>query len=82
VLTLSASPAFTGGVRAQAQLNETLLSNAALLVLRPQIVIGMAHEKIRNGRVVDQETTRFLSDGLNDLLRDIAGKTTVADREA
>jgi len=82
VLTLSASPAFTGGVRAQAQLNETLLSNAALLVLRPQIVIGMAHEKIRDGRVVDQETTRFISDGLNDLLRDIAGKTTVADREA
>ncbi|MDN7176447.1 NAD(P)H-dependent oxidoreductase [Caballeronia sp. SEWSISQ10-4 2] len=81
-LTLSASPAFTGGVRAQAQLNETLLSNAAFLVLRPQIVIGMAHEKIRDGRVVDQETTRFLSDGLNDLLRDIAGKTTVADREA
>ncbi|SAL51696.1 NADPH-dependent FMN reductase domain-containing protein [Caballeronia udeis] len=81
VLTLSASPAFTGGVRAQAQLNETLLSNAALLVLRPQIVIGMAHEKIRDGRVVDQETTRFLSDGLNDLLRDIAGKTTVSDRE-
>lgn len=82
VLTLSASPAFTGGVRAQAQLNETLLSNAALLVLRPQIVIGMAHEKIRDGQIVDQETARFLSDGLNDLLRDIASKTTVAGQEA
>jgi chromate reductase, NAD(P)H dehydrogenase (quinone) len=82
VLTLSASPAFTGGVRAQAQLNETLLSNASLLVLRPQIVIGMAHEKVRDGRVVDQETSRFLADGLNDLLRDIASKTTVAGREA
>ncbi|CAE6711150.1 NAD(P)H-dependent FMN reductase [Paraburkholderia aspalathi] len=82
VLTLSASPAFTGGVRAQAQLNETLLSNAALLVLRPQIVIGMVHEKIRDGRVVDQETARFLAEGLNDLLRDIASKATVADQEA
>ena len=82
VLTLSASLAFTGGVRAQAQLNETLLSNAALLVLRPQIVIGMAHEKIRDGRIVDQETARFLAEGLNDLLRDIACKTTVADQEA
>ncbi|CAE6753313.1 NAD(P)H-dependent FMN reductase [Paraburkholderia aspalathi] len=82
VLTLSASPAFTGGVRAQAQLNETLLSNAALLVLRPQIVIGMVHEKIRDGRVVDQETARFISEGLNDLLRDIASKATVADQEA
>ncbi|MFM0180800.1 NAD(P)H-dependent oxidoreductase [Paraburkholderia aspalathi] len=82
VLTLSASPAFTGGVRAQAQLNETLLSNAALLVLRPQIVIGMVHEKIRDGRVVDQETARFIAEGLNDLLRDIASKATVADQEA
>ena len=82
VLTLSASPAFTGGVRAQAQLNETLLSNAALLVLRPQIVIGMVHEKIRDGRVVDQETARFLAEGLNDLLRDIASKATVANQEA
>ena len=82
VLTLSASPAFTGGVRAQAQLNETLLSNAALLVLRPQIVIGTVHEKIRDGRVVDQETARFLAEGLNDLLGDIASKATVADQEA
>ena len=81
VLTLSASPAFTGGVRAQSQLNETLLSNAALLVLRPQIVIGMAHEKVRDGRIIDQATTRALSDGLDDLLRDISGKTTVAGRE-
>ena len=82
VLTLSASPAFTGGVRAQAQLNEALLSNAALLVLRPQIVIGMAHEKVRDGRLVDQETARFLSEGLSDLLRDIASKTTVASQES
>ena len=74
ILTVSASPAFTGGVRAQAQLNDTLLSNAALLVLRPQIVIGMAHEKIRDGQVVDQEVRKFLSDGLNDLLRDIGSK--------
>jgi chromate reductase len=82
VLTLSASPAFTGGVRAQAQLNETLLSNAALLVLRPQIVIGMAHEKMRDGQIIDQETTRFLSDGLNDLLGDIVGKTAAANQQA
>lgn len=82
VLTLSASPAFTGGVRAQAQLNETLLANAALLVLRPQMVIGMAHEKIRDGRLVDEAATRFLAEGLKDLLRDIAGETSVIIQEA
>ena len=82
VLTLSASPAFTGGVRAHAQLNETLLSNAALLVLRPQIVIGMAHEKIRDGRVIDEATIKFLAEGLNDLLRDIASKASVLKQKA
>jgi len=34
------SPASTGGVRAQIQLNETLTAIAALVVLRPQAVIG------------------------------------------
>ena len=40
VLTMTASPAFTGGVRAQQQMNETLASIPARPVLRPQIVIG------------------------------------------
>ena len=82
VLTISASPAVTGGVRAQAQLHETLVSNAALLVLRPQIVIGMAHEKIRDGRIVDEATSKFLTEGLSDLLRDIATKMTVIHQQA
>jgi hypothetical protein len=34
------SPAFTGGVRAQQQMNETLASIPARYVLRPQIVTG------------------------------------------
>jgi chromate reductase len=43
---------FTGGVRAQQQMNETLVSIPARLVLRPQIVIGGVHEKVRDGRLV------------------------------
>jgi chromate reductase len=69
VLTISASPAFTGGVRAQAQLNETLLSNAAKLMLRPQIVIGLVHEKVKDGRLVEPTSLQFVADGLRDLLR-------------
>src|ERR1700742_1577017 len=38
VLTMTASPAFTGGVRAQQQMNETLLSIPARPVLRPPIL--------------------------------------------
>ena len=36
VLTMTASPAFTGGVRAQQQMNETLVSIPGRAVLRPQ----------------------------------------------
>jgi chromate reductase len=68
VLTMTASPAFTGGVRAQQQMNETLASIPARLVLRPQIVIGGVHEKVRDGRLVDEATLRFALAGVDDLL--------------
>jgi chromate reductase len=44
VLTMTASTAFTGGVRARQQMNETLASIPVRLVFRPQIVIGGVHE--------------------------------------
>lgn len=59
VLGISVSPAFTGGVRAQAQLNETLLAIQARVVGGPQVVIGNAAEKFRDGRLVDEATLRF-----------------------
>jgi hypothetical protein len=49
VLTMTASPAFTVGVRAQQQMNETLASIPARPVLRPQIVIGGVHERSATG---------------------------------
>jgi chromate reductase len=71
VLTMTASPAFTGGVRAQQQMNETLASIPARLVLRPQIVIGSVQEKVRDGRLVDEATLRFALAGVDDLLDEI-----------
>src|SRR5260221_1215413 len=49
VLTMTASPAFTGGGRAQQQMNETLGSIPARLVLPPPIVIGGLPEQVRAG---------------------------------
>ncbi len=72
VLLVTASPAATGGVRAHAQLNETLTSIAARIVLRPQAVITFAHQKIKDGRLADQAVLDFLLAGVDDLLRDIA----------
>src|SRR3981081_4903087 len=73
VLTMTASPAFTGGVRAQQPMNETLLSIPAHPVLRPQIVIGGVHEKVRDGRLVDGATLRFALAGVDDLLNETRG---------
>ena len=51
VLVISVSPAFTGGVRAQAQVNETLLSIPARIMGAPQVVIGGIAAKVREGTV-------------------------------
>ena len=81
VLTLTASPAATGGVRAQAQLNEVLIATGALLVLRPQTVIAAVHEKVVDGRLVDGPTLEFLQAGVVDLLRNIRSREEVVRQE-
>src|SRR5258708_36067381 len=73
VLTMTASPAFTGGARAQQQMNETLASIPARPVLRPQIVIGGVHEKVRDGRLVDEATLRFALAGRAEQQQDSRG---------
>lgn len=72
VLTITSSPSSTGGARAQAQLNETLIAIAAQIVLRPQAVIGLVHTKMTEGKFTDRKSLQFLKDGVADLLRDIA----------
>ena len=77
VLTMTASPAFTGGVRAQQQMNETLASIPARPVLRPQIVIGGVHEKVRDGRLTDEAVLNFALAGVDDLLEEIRSARSV-----
>jgi chromate reductase, NAD(P)H dehydrogenase (quinone) len=71
VLIMTASPAFTGGARAQQQMNETLLAIPARLVRRPQVVIAGVHEKVCNGRLSDAGTLRFALEAIEDLLDEI-----------
>ena len=71
VVTMSSSPAFTGGVRAQAQLNETLLAIGARLVVRPQVVIGEVHAKVQDGRLTDKASLDFALAAVADLVRSI-----------
>ncbi|KKC26727.1 NADPH-dependent FMN reductase [Sphingomonas sp. SRS2] len=69
VLAITASVAFTGGVRAHAQLNETLIAMACQLVVRPQSVVGGVHDKVTGGRLTDQPTLYFLRAGIGDLVQ-------------
>jgi chromate reductase, NAD(P)H dehydrogenase (quinone) len=59
VLVISVSPAFTGGVRAHAQVNETLLSIPAHLIGGPQVVIAGISDKIKNGVLIDEANLSF-----------------------
>lgn len=78
VLTLSSSMMGTGGARAQAQLNETLTAITARLVLRPQIVVTAAHEKVRDGVLDDPATLDFILAGIDDLALEIRARVIPA----
>src|SRR5260370_23385975 len=81
VLTMTASPAFTCGVRAQQQMNDTLASIPACPVLRPQSVIGGLPEKERDGRLVHGATLRFALAGVHDLLPEVRAAAFVRAAE-
>lgn len=70
-LTFTASPAFTGGVRAHQQLNETLQAVQAQQIVYPQIVIGSVVGKITDGKLVDDAALTFLMQGVNKLIEDV-----------
>jgi chromate reductase len=68
VLTFTASPAFTGGVRAQAQLNETLSAVEAIRVAYPQIAVASSHNKVNNGVFNDEQAIEFMLGGVDKLI--------------
>ena len=78
VLTATASPASTGGVRAQSSLNETITAIGGRLLQRPQIVIGAVHEKVADGRLVDEGALGFLQAGVDDLLQALRAELRAA----
>jgi chromate reductase len=81
VFVVTSSPAATGGVRAQADINKTVAAIGARVLLRPQAVIGSVHDKLTDGRLTDKAALDFLLAGVDDLLADIK-HPLVADREA
>jgi chromate reductase len=70
-LLMTSSPGYVGGARAQAQMQETMASALARVVIRPQIVIAGVAQKIVNGRLVDEATLKFCLEAIDDLLAEI-----------
>lgn len=71
-LIITSSPTTTGGARAQAQLRESLSATLARVVARPQIVFAGVHEKVQEGRLIDQQGLEFALGGIDDLVHEIA----------
>ena len=71
VLIITASPAATGGVRAQQQMRDTLAACLARVIARPEVVVPFVHEKVRDGRLVDQATRDFAMAAMDDLLAEV-----------
>jgi chromate reductase len=80
-LIISSSLAFTGGVRAQSQLNETLHAVQAVIVPGPQIVIGNVADKVSDGRLVDQPSLAFALAAI-DRLKGLCQRSSALDLEA
>jgi chromate reductase len=67
VSIISSSFAFTGGVRAQYQLRETLSSMLAHVVPGPEVVVGGVHTKFKDEAFLDQATLDFMLQSLDRL---------------
>jgi len=71
VLMITNSPGLVGGVRAHAQLRQTLVATLSRIVAVPEIVISQVQTKIQDGRLTDPTSLKFMLDGLDALLAEI-----------
>ena len=74
VLIVTSSHAFTGGVRAQYQIRETLVAALARPVNTPEIVVGQVNAKVTEGRFHDDATIAFAQSGFKTMFAEIAAR--------
>jgi chromate reductase len=77
VSIISSSNAFTGGVRAQYQLREALISMHAHLVMGPEVVVGGVHAKLAVDVYQDKNGLTFMLRSLDRLREEILGRRLV-----
>lgn len=77
VSIISSSKAFTGGVRAQYQLRETLISMQAHLVMGPEVVVGSVHRNFAGEAYTDDQGLTFMAQSVERLRSEILRRVTV-----
>ena len=82
VLIISSSPGLVGGVRAQYQIRETLISMLARVVPGSEIVIGDVRSKQANGKFVDERSLAHVAEGLRRLCQEVAVYASVKRNDA
>lgn len=70
-LIITSSPGMLGGVRAQAQIRQTLSATMTRVLVWPDVTIPRVKDKIVNGRLVDEGTLKIAGEALDALLREI-----------
>jgi chromate reductase len=68
---MSASPAFTGGVRAIEQLRQTLSATLARVIAIPEIVIADVASKVSDGKLTDETSLKYAVRGVESLAAEI-----------
>lgn len=66
IMTIASSP--LGGARAQAWLNEVFASTLSRVVPGKQVIIGGIEAKVRDGRLVHEDTLIFALNSIDDVL--------------
>jgi chromate reductase, NAD(P)H dehydrogenase (quinone) len=77
VSIISSSLAFTGGVRAQYQLREALISMHAHLVMGPEVVVAGIHTKLAEDTYRDEKGLEFMLRSLDRLRDEILARDPV-----
>ncbi len=69
VAIMSASPSAVGGARGQAHLKQVLLGVVAEVFPYPELLVGGAHHKLVDGKLVDDDTRTRVTAMLTDFVR-------------
>jgi chromate reductase len=70
-LVLTSSPGSTGGIRAQAQVRESLSAAGSRVLDYPHLAIPNVGDKVKDGAFTDEKTAGFVLGGVDALLAEV-----------